>query len=273
MQRPISIVMYTRGTGSGHLARINAVYRGFRHAKLLVEFYACAYRSKYRSLLEPGIRRLAKGVLPDAIDVFICDWSADDFVSSLPEKRARLWVGLKRLGTIPNQFPGHFHIIAMEPDVHADATIWPILSTWPDEVLTRPAVRTLLNINDDRPVILLVENGAYAKHLELVFGHAASLEEHIFRCSNSPFADKLADLTYYPIARLFSGVEKLVLGGGYNSVHEAMSYADLGSTTFINVGGDDQAKRLRLSKTWEKGRGSRAHELALHVAELLRGRR
>ena len=157
----------------------------------------------------------------------------------------------------------------MEPDVNADATIWPVISTWPDEVLTRPAVRTLLNINDDGPVTLLVENGAYAKHLEPVFGYSASLKGHVFRCSNSPFADALADLTYYPVARLFSGIERLVLGGGYNSVHEAMSYADLSTTTFIKVGGDDQEQRLRLSENWEKGRGSRAHELALYVAALL----
>lgn len=203
--------------------------------------------------------------------MFICDWSADDFILSLPQTHARLWVGLKRFGTIPNQFPKHFYIVGVEPNLTADITIWPILVIWHDELLPRDVVRCLLNINDEKPVYLLCENGAYAKHLMPVFSHNVPRDSHVLRCSNSPFANDIADISYYPIARLFAGVDGLVLGGGYNSVHEALSYAHLETTSFIRVGGDDQERRIRLSSEWEHGRGSRSHELALHLYERLQG--
>jgi hypothetical protein len=176
-----------------------------------------------------------------------------------------LWVGLKRLGTIPDEFPDHFHIVGIEPNVAADITVWPIISTWHDDLLSRDEVRSLLNVDDDRPVFLLCENGAYAKHLDPVLSFELHSDGHVFKCSNSPFANEVADISFYPIARLFAGVDGLVLGGGYNSVHEALSHANLEQTKFIFVGGDDQARRMRLSEDWEHGRDSCAHELALHL--------
>jgi hypothetical protein len=265
--RSISVVMYTRGTGSGHIARINAVFRGFQRANIPLSFYASAYRTKYWSLLNPGIRRLPAGQMVNRCDIFICDWSADDFVLSLPQRHAALWIGLKRLGTIPNQFPQHFHVIGMEPQVAADVVIWPIVGTWKDELLSRDGVRHLLNITDGKPVYIKCENGAYAKHIDPVFSYPMPDGGHIFRSSNSPFADRDTDLSYYPISQLFAGVDGLVLGGGYNSVHEALCHANLETTTFVNVGGDDQARRLRLLKGWEHGRDSHADELALHLYE------
>lgn len=266
---PVSVVMYTRGTGSGHIARINAVYRGFRRAKLPVTFHASAYRSKYLSLLDPGIRRLRREDFPERCDIFICDWSADAFVLGLPRSCARLWVGLKRLGTIPDEFPNYFHVVGIEPNVAADIIIWPIISTWHDDQLSRDEIQNLLNVNDARAIYLLCENGAYPKHLKPVFTFPLQHDGHLFRCSNSPFAGEIADIYYYPIARLFGGIDGLVLGGGYNSVHEALSHAKLEHTTFVRVGGDDQARRMRLSLNWEHGRDSASHELARHLYKLI----
>lgn len=266
----ISITMYTQGTGSGHLSRVNAVYRGFRSAGIPISFSAFAPRSKYQHLLDPGIRSL-RGVEPlDVCDIFICDWRSDEFVASMPPRLARLWVGLKRLGTNDTSFPRHFHTVGLEPGVPCDVLIWPVLSTWAQDLFSRSQVRDLLNLRDERPIVLCCENGAYPKHLAPVFNYTVTQDAHVFRCSNAPYSIGIADLSYYPIARLFAGVDGLVLGGGYNSVHEALSYASLDSTAFVHVGGDDQKRRLAAFQGWEVGRGSRSHELALHLHNLLR---
>lgn len=143
-------------------------------------------------------------------------------------------------------------------------------ATWADELLSREAVGSLLNIGNGKSIYR--ENGAYAKHLAPVFSYKVPNGSHIRCCSNSPFADGSADISYYPIARLFAGVDGLGLGGGYNSVHEALSLANLGTTTFIRVGSDDQARRICLSREWECGRDSHSRELAVHLYERLRDR-
>jgi hypothetical protein len=261
--------MYTGGTGCGHLSRVNAVYLGFRRARIPVEFLAVTPRSKYTHLLVPGIRRRRDLQLSGSIDVFICDWGPDDRVLSLPESLARSWVGLRRIGTIARRFPSHFHVVGLEPGVRCEREIWPIISTWHDDILSRSDVRYLLNVHDKRPIVLQCENGAYPKHLAPVFSCTPPKDSHVFRCSNAPYADGFADLAYYPIAKLFRGVDGLVLGGGYNSVHEALSYAGLDTTTFVYVGGDDQRRRLSEMGRWEVGRGSQSHVLARYIITTL----
>lgn len=60
-----------------------------------------------------------------------------------------------------------------------------------------------------------------------------------------------------------------MIGGGYNSVHEALSYADMEKTKVNFVGGDDQKARIKNMSKWERGRGSQAHVLAEHIVKLL----
>ena len=88
-----------------------------------------------------------------------------------------------------------------------------------------------------------------------------------FKISNSPFAQKKKDLSYYPVAKLFKAADYLVIGGGYNSLHEALSYANMDKTTIVNVGGDDQAIRIKKAKKWITGKGSQAHVLAEHIVD------
>lgn len=67
------------------------------------------------------------------------------------------------------------------------------------------------------------------------------------------------------LAKLFKAADYLVIGGGYNSFHEALSYADMTKTVIINVGGDDQAIRMQKAKDWDRGVGSQAHILARYI--------
>jgi hypothetical protein len=264
----IRIMMYTKGTGSGHLTRINAVYRGFIRAQIPCEFIASARRSKYKHLLEPGIALCDTMTLPCDIDIFICDWRSDDFTDSLPPNIARLWIGLRRLGTMRSRFPEHYHVVAIEPGVKGDACIWPIISVWEDELLSRDDLVTLLGVSPGASIGLLCENGAYPKHVQAVFTQHLPSGTHLVKCSNSPYSEDTRTLSFYPVARLFKAVDYLVIGGGYNSIHEARCYADLGATTVINVGGDDQALRMSKMSRWEKRTGSQADVLARHIAHL-----
>lgn len=38
-------------------------------------------------------------------------------------------------------------------------------------------------------------------------------------------------------------------------------------TTIVNVGGDDQAIRIKKAKRWSMGKGSQAHVLAEHIID------
>ena len=263
----LNIYMYTRGTASGHLARINAVFKGFKRSRIACRFFACAPRSKYTELLESGITLCKKDEFPAHIDIFICDWGADDYVARLPFNVATTWIGLRRLGKMRKTFPTHFHVIAVEPSVKGDVLIWPIISTWADELVSRDAMCKILGVDENVEVALVCENGAYAKHIDTVFDSPLPTHLTTIRVSNSPHATEKRDLSYYPVAQLFDAVDYLVLGGGYNSVHEALSYADVNKTTFIHVGGDDQEQRMNKQQSWEKGRESQAHSLAQYIAD------
>lgn len=263
--------MYTHGTGSGHLSRINAVYSGFRRARIPVTFSMYAPRSKYRHLLFPGIRHIHSVSSLVDCDAFICDWGPDALVDSLAHKRSTKKFGIKRLGALKRHFDKSYYVFGAEPSVPCDRLIWPILSTYPDEVLSRKNALTLLNIADGRPVVLQVENGSYPKHLRPVFEAPTLPNAHVLRCSNAPYAEDQIDLCFNPIAKLFKAADQLILGAGYNSVHEALSYADLSKVDFIHVGGDDQRKRLACLSGWESGRGSRSDKLAMAILQACRG--
>lgn len=265
--KSLTIYAYTKGTGSGHLTRINAIYKGFVRARIKCIFYASANRSKYLSLLEPGISLCSKDEFPKNIDIFICDWRADSFIDSLPKTLAKTWIGLRRLGKIKVTFPKYYHVIAIEPGIKADVCIWPIISTWPDELVTKKKLRHIVVAEPGQRIGLLCENGAYPKHVDRVFTQRLPKGVRSYRTSNSPFAQDKTDLSYYPAARLFRAADYLVIGGGYNSLHEALSYANMDKTTIINVGGDDQALRIKNMKDWETGRGSQACSLANYVVE------
>lgn len=263
----LSVLMYTKGMGSGHLSRINAVYKGFLRAGIPCEFFASAHRSKYRDYLESGIIVCDKEDLPNEVDLFICDWRSDEFTDKLRRTMARSWVGLRRLGNMSSTFPDHYHVVAIEPNVRGHQCIWPVISTWPEEILTRKELTDLLNVDPETRIGVLCENGAYPKHIARVFDQELPSDVRVFRCSNSQYAGLTRELNYYPVARLFGSVDYLVIGGGYNSVHEALSYGDLNKTRIVNVGGDDQAMRIKKSKNWERGRGSQAHILAEYLVD------
>lgn len=259
--------MYTKGTGSGHLARINAVYKGFVRAGTNCDFYASANRSKYLNFIERGVILTKKDYFPKNIDIFICDWRSDDFINSLPRSIAKTWIGLRRLGKMKSTFPDYFHVIAIEPDVKGEICIWPIISVWPDELVSRSQLNKILKVKPDTKVALLCENGAYPKHLSKIFNCRLPEKIKLFKCSNSTYSEETRDLSYYPIAKLFKATDYLVTGGGYNSVHEALSYADLKTTTIIRVGGDDQEWRIKKFKNWKKNKGSQAHILAKYIID------
>jgi len=260
--KKIVVFVYTKGMGSGHLTRINAIYKGFVRAKIKCDFYACVYRSKYKDLLSPEIKVTKKNDFPPEIDIFICDWRADDYINKLNPNLSKNWIGIRRLGTIKSTFPKHFFIISIEPEVKGDVCIWPIISTWQDELVDRSELNRVLKVSSKTKVVLLCENGAYEKHIDSVFDQEVQKGFKIFKCSNSEYSVKKRHLNYYPVAKLFKAANRLVLGAGYNSFHEALSYADLKNVRFINVGGDDQKIRIGKIDTWEKGRGSQAHLLA-----------
>lgn len=259
--------MYTKGMGSGHLTRINAVYKGFVRAGIACDFFASAHRSKYRKYLEPGIIVCDRATFPEELDLFICDWRSDEFTDQLPRRMAKCWIGLRRLGTTRSTFPDHYHLVAIEPNVRGHCCLWPVINTWPDELLTREELTDLLDVEPEMRIGILCENGAYPKHIAKVFYQELPDDVRMFKCSNSEYAVGNRDLDYYPVSRLFGAVDFLVIGGGYNSVHEALSYADLSKTRMVNVGGDDQAIRLKKSKNWETRRGSQAHILAEYLVD------
>lgn len=261
------IYVYTKGTGSGHLTRINAVYKGFVRAGIECKFYACAPRSKYLDLLESGIKLCSKCEFPKKIDIFICDWRADYFIDSLPKHLAKTWIGLRRLGKMKVTFPEHYHVIAIEPGVKGDACIWPIISTWKDELVSKKELKSILGVKGNKKIGILCENGAYPKHVDKVFKKRLPKNVLAVRISNSPFAKDSKNLSYYPVAKLFKSADYIVIGAGYNSFHEALSYANVDKITIVNVGGDDQAIRIKKAKKWSHGNGSQAHVLAEHIID------
>lgn len=261
------IYMYTKGTGFGHLTRVNAVFKGFERANINCEFYASAYRSKFKDYLHPEINLCDKTEFPSNIDIFICDWRADDFVDSLSKDLAKFWVGIRRLGKMKVTFPEFFYLVAIEPDVKGDICIYPIISTYPDDLKNRQEFNAILGTNDEKPIALLCENGAYPKHVQKIFNEQVEGKYKVLKSSNTSFSETDRDISYYPIAELFQATDYLVIGGGYNSVHEAMCYADLSNTKVINVGGDDQQLRIKKFVKWERKPSSEAHTLAKHLVE------
>lgn len=263
------VVIYTYGVGAGHLARVNAVVKGFSRTNLSQDISVHAPRTKYRGLLDPQARLVSLDELPKETDIFICDWKVDGFVESLPHNYARLWVGLRRLGRIPSAFPRRFFVVAVEPSVRGDLCIWPVISTWKDELVSEAEFRAITRTESGAKVALLCENGCYEKHPTMVLREDLIGDGHIgVRCSNSPYARRLRDLDYWPIARLFPHAARLVIGGGYNSIHEAICFSSPERLVTIHVGGDDQALRLKkYTDWWELSPGdSRGEELASILA-------
>ena len=259
--------MYTKGAGSGHLTRVNAVFKGFKRANINCEFYASVYRSKFKKYLNPEIKLCKKIEFPSNIDIFICDWRSDDFIDSLPRNLAKFWVGLRRLGKMEVTFPEYFYIVAIEPDVKGNVCIYPIINTYSDELKTRTEFNVIVGANDNESVALLSENGAYPKHVQEIFNEQIEEKHKVIKGSNASFSKTDRDISYYPIAELFQVADYLVIGGGYNSVHEAMCYADLSKTKIINVGGDDQQLRIKKFMQWNRKTSSETHILAKHLVE------
>ncbi len=264
------VLMYTKGIASGHLTRVNAVHKGFIRAGFDVDFFVVAPRSKYLGYLSPGIRVLMPDTLPSRVDIFICDWKADEFVESLQSSYSTIWIGLRRLGTIKSMFPEHFFVIAIEPTVPGDVTIWPILLTWRNELRPREELLRLVGVGKKQKIALLCENGAYAKHPPVVLDHRVEAEDYKYvRCSNSSYSTRNRDLDYYPIAQFFGAADHIVIGAGYNSVHEALCYVMQSNLTVLYVGGDDQVRRMQLLDKWreESPGDSQAGTLARYIME------
>lgn len=266
----IRVLIYTKGIASGHLTRVNAVHKGFVRAGFDVDFFVVAPRSKYLDYLSSGIRVLSRNALPPQVDIFICDWKADDFVESLPKRFSRAWIGLRRMGKINSTFPARFYVVAVEPTVAGDASIWPVVLTWRDELRSREELLALVGAAEEERIALLCENGAYAKHPPVVLNHRVDIDDFVHvRCSNSPHAAGNRDLDYYPIAQFFAAADHVVVGAGYNSVHEALCYVQPSRLTVLHVGGDDQDGRIRLLDEWrQKCPGdSQAGVLATHIMD------
>jgi hypothetical protein len=262
--------MYTAGSGSGHLSRVNAVYKGFQRAGIGSEFFVVAPRTRYGRLLADGIVSITPRDMPETVDIFLCDWQADEFVHSLARERAGIWAGLVRLGTIPRRFPPHFYLVGLEPGVRAHVSIWPIIATWPDEILNRDEVCAVLGVDSSCRIALLCENGCFEKHLPPVLDFELSPEMTRIECSNSLHAASRANCRdIYPVAPLFGAIDHLVIGAGYNAVHEVRCYVRTATVELIRVGGDDQAARLARQAQWPARDGSRADELARHLVSIL----
>ena len=60
---------------------------------------------------------------------------------------------------------------------------------------------------------------------------------------------------------------KTIISSTYNSFHEALSYANMDNTKIVDVGGDDQAIRIKKHTGWPKGRDSQAHILAKYIID------
>lgn len=269
MKQPkLKITMYTFGMGSGHLARVNAVAKGFFRTSRNIEFSVIAPRTKYKHLLDRRIQVLDSVEQQAYSDIFICDWKADDRVRALNKSRASLWVGLKRMGRIPSNFPSHYLVVGIEPLVTADIRVWPIISTFRDELLTRLEFEEIVQTTER--VTLVCENGAFASHPTKLFSKVAqnSSPNRVLTCSNSPYVSDSVGLNYWPIARIFPHAEKIVVGGGYNSIHECLSFCrNLEHFDAFFVGGDDQKRRLKHYRGWYEGhpKDSQARELALRL--------
>lgn len=269
-QRPVTVLMYTFGAGSGHLARVNAILKGFVRVGVDVQFLVVAPRSKYLAYLHPSAKLVTAESLPVHVDIFVCDWKADAFVKSLAGEFASLWVGLRRMGRIPSTFPRRFLVVAMEPLVEGDVTIWPIISTWRDELVSEAEYRAITGTRPDQRVALLCENGSYASHPKKILQDHLPIEGIIkLKCSNSPVSRGYRDIDYAPIARLFSRADHIVIGAGYNSIHECLCFAEPSRFTAIRVGGDDQERRLRHYLDWADTcpGDSQAHVLANYLIQ------
>lgn len=259
----LRVLLYTYGTGSGHLARVNAVCKGLLRAVPSIDLSVVAPRTKYARLVEPRAQLIVPDCVPDSVDVLVCDWKADEYVESFARDYARLYVGLRRLGKIPSRFPDHYRVVSVEPRVRSETAIWPIISTFRDELATVEEFERIVGTSE--PVTLLCENGAYASHPNRVFSWSDQWDDSVVvRCSNSPHVAESRDLDYWPVARLFPHAHRIVIGAGYNSIHEALAFADLDRVFAIRVGGDDQEQRLRHYRTWadECKRDSASEDLA-----------
>jgi hypothetical protein len=266
------VCMYTYGSGSGHLSRVNAVYKGFKRAGFRVKFSLIAPRTKYAHLLADGIQKIKPNSMPSRMEIFICDWRADEFVYSLLQKQAKLWVGLVRIGRIPRRFPRYFHLVGLEPGVSAHEFIWPIITTWQDEILNRHEVEKILKVDPGKTIALLCENGCFRKHLPPVLDADLPLGVCRIECSNSPHAVGRSECRdIYPVAPLFGAIDYLVIGGGYNALHEARCYARNTNVKIVHVGGDDQAIRIARHREWPDRQTSQADNLARHLVSLVDG--
>ena len=267
-----TIFIHTRGMGAGHLSRVNAVYKGFVKAQINVRFCACMFNSAYKHLLNPEIELFEKNNFPNNIDIFICDWRPDKYTDALPKSLARLWVALTRLKNVPSVFPPHYRLIAIEPEVEGEQLFYPIINTYPDELKSRNFLLHYIGKKEieSKEIVLFGENGTTADQVNTVFNYDLGIENLIIlKSSNNPFFKGKRPINYYPLAELFNAVDYLVIGGGYNSSHEALCYADLDKTKMIDLGGDDQGLRISKILNWERKQQPENHLLASYMIAIL----
>jgi len=257
------IVMYTHGSGSGHLTRINAVYRGLERLGRAFSFHLVAPRSNYLNLRLPGITLVDLSLIPERIDLFICDWRYTEELGALSRDRATRWFALCRLGTIPRRFPDWFDTVAIEPNVRANHLVWPIISTFSDEMLCRSDARKKLGLPDEGQCVFVFENGSYAKHVETVFTEPLPSDAMVVRSSLSRHASGLeSNLQCYPIAPYLRAADLIITGAGYNATHELRALAPTVDRRLLAVGGDDQKRRIELEASWPSAQDSAAISLA-----------
>lgn len=266
-----TVFIYTNGMGGGHLARVNAIYKGFIRANINVRFCACVYKSRFKHILHPDIEIFEKNELPENIDIFISDWRTDEFINSLPQSIAKVWIALNRLTTDHFTFPAYYKKIAIEPGVEGDRLFYPIINTYPDELKTRNFLFNLIGEKEGgREIAIYGENGVTEHHVDTVFQYNLEVGNVIIiKSTNNPYSKRKHDINYYPLAELFSATDYLVIGAGYNSVHEALCYADLEKTKMLQVNEKDQPLRINQMNTWERKREPENHLFAQYMVSLI----
>ncbi len=104
---PIRILHWTVGKGTGHIKRVNALWRGFALAGCRVDYYLFAPQSMFLEVLNPHVRVWQEG-FPDTFDLLIIDQRLDRF----PLEFAGLASTLVQLCKLSTRLDGHPDVLA-----------------------------------------------------------------------------------------------------------------------------------------------------------------
>ena len=197
--RPTRILHWTWGKGTGHVKRVNALWRGFEAAGVRVEYHLCARNLVFPQLLNPRVQVWEPGY-PHAFDALIIDQRLDKF----PSQMASLAPTVIQLCKLSTRLEGDPAVVARLNRISFENCVL-------NRQLGLPYEGCLIDADYEQ----VLSEAQARRALSDLMGLDLSVGPMLLTHANSPDADKACEFLVKGIRKLSKSHKTIVVGTGH----------------------------------------------------------